>query len=150
MAYRMACDHSVRTVTVIAAGSVGLPYQRALPALIAGSSVFLQGLLLVGLALGAPIRAVLEAGTAPVVGIVLTVVLSWLVVRMIRRRRRARASGVTGALPDLIEGACPACLAIGVALARYDVARFDADPARPAVPPEGGAYVHPPSAGPPR
>jgi hypothetical protein len=107
-----------------------LPYRRALPALVAGSTVFLQGHLLLGLTLGAPIRAALAAGTAPIVAGLTAVLLVWVIARRLLRQhsegRRAAAGGshqdhrarTTQTLAG-IEGACPVCLLIGAGLTRF-------------------------------
>ena len=68
----------------MAAASSGIRVGRALPALVLGSSVFLQAHLLLGYALGPAARS------------------CWM------RGRRGRATRV------LAEGACPVCLAAGL------------------------------------
>jgi len=123
----------LRTVTVISAGSARVPYRRALPALVAGSTVFLQGHLLLGLTLGAPIRAVLQTGAARIVAAVLAALLVWVVARRLVRRRPGGTRPATGgSVPDPatrttrspagIEGACPVCLLIGAGLTRFGAA----------------------------
>jgi hypothetical protein len=97
----------LRTVTVLAAGAARLPARRAMPALLAGSTIFLQGHLLLGLAIGAPLRAALTtrpgqlALAAALVGLAATAVLL--------RRRKAPANAWA-------EGMCPLCLASSVML----------------------------------
>jgi membrane protein DedA with SNARE-associated domain len=97
----------LRTLTVIAAAVSGLNGRRALPALIVGSSVFLQLHLVLGLLLG-PLadRAFEQAkGPALVATAVLaagTVVVFWLV----RRRKRAAAPGAW------MEASCPVCIGV--------------------------------------
>ena len=92
-----------RTLTVVAAGVSGLSGRRALPALILGSSVFLQAHLVLGLLLGpladrafnqakGPALALLAAGT----------LVCW------RARRRSRAPAAS------MEAACPACIGVRV------------------------------------
>ena len=53
------CTPGLRTVTVVAAAGSALPPGRALPALVLGSSVFLQAHLLLGVALGPVARELL-------------------------------------------------------------------------------------------
>jgi membrane protein DedA with SNARE-associated domain len=92
----------LRTLTVIAAGVSGVRGRRALPALILGSSVFLQLHLVLGLLLGPlAVRAFDQAkGPALAVLAVLVTVLAafWLATR----RRRATWT----------EAVCPACVTI--------------------------------------
>jgi membrane protein DedA with SNARE-associated domain len=106
----------LRTVTVITAGSVGVPYRRALPALLAGSTVFLQGHLLLGLALGEAlgnvIRAVLGSWSGRLVLPALAAAVA--VFALAVRRRRRRWAGTTP--QGWSEGICPACLAVRAAL----------------------------------
>jgi membrane protein DedA with SNARE-associated domain len=96
----------LRTATVVAAAGSGIRVGRALPALVLGSSLFLQAHLLLGYALGPAARELLEAARLPVLvaaGVVLVAVAA-----LVLRRRRGRAARV------LAEGACPACLALGL------------------------------------
>ena len=93
------CTPGLRTVTVVAAAGSGLPAGRAVPALVLGSSVFLQAHLLLGLALGPVARALLALAA------VLVVAVAWLL------RRRASRGEPSGRM--LAEGCCPACLAAG-------------------------------------
>jgi membrane protein DedA with SNARE-associated domain len=98
----------LRTVTVIAAAVSGLNARRALPALILGSSVFLQLHLVLGLLFG-PLadRAFDQAkGLALAAGAVL--VVGGLVYWRIRRRRR------TAAPAAWTEAVCPACVGISL------------------------------------
>jgi membrane protein DedA with SNARE-associated domain len=96
----------LRTVTVVAAASSGIRVGRALPALVLGSSVFLQAHLLLGYALGPAAREVLERARPPLL-VAAAVALASVVVLLVRRRR-GRATRV------LAEGACPVCLAAGL------------------------------------
>jgi len=82
----------LRTVTVVAAAGSGIRAGRALAALVAGSSLFLQAHLLLGYLLGPAARELLERARLP----------------LLLRRRRGRVTRV------LAEGACPACLALGL------------------------------------
>ena len=98
----------LRTVTVVAAAGSGIRVGRALAALVAGSSLFLQAHLLLGYYLGPAARGLLERARLPVLvaaGLVLVVVVAVVLLR----RRRGRVARV------LAEGACPACLALGLA-----------------------------------
>jgi membrane protein DedA with SNARE-associated domain len=107
------CTPGLRTVTVVTAASARLHPARALPALVLGSSVFLQAHLLLGLLAGAAARQLLDE----VVGrlrvpllIGLVVLLAALAVWLLRRRGRSRAGQVVA------EGCCPVCLAAGAVL----------------------------------
>jgi len=95
----------LRTLTVIAAAVSGLSARRALPALILGSSVFLQLHLVLGLLLGPlAVHAFNQAkGPALVAGAVLVAatVAFWL----IRRRRRGASKAWT-------EASCPVCVGV--------------------------------------
>jgi hypothetical protein len=98
-------------VTVVAAAGSGIRAGRALAALVLSSSLFLQAHLLLGYLLGPAAREVLERARLPVLvaaGVVLVVVA----VVVLLRRRRGRVARV------LAEGACPACLALGLGRAR--------------------------------
>jgi membrane protein DedA with SNARE-associated domain len=95
----------LRTLTVLVAALSTIPVAVALAALVAGGTVFVQGHVLLGYAFGPAARAALE--DVPVLAIAVGVLLVaagfgvWLA-----RRGRAGARG-------WIEGACPACVAIG-------------------------------------
>jgi hypothetical protein len=86
-------------VTVVAAASSGVRAGRALPALVLGSSLFLQAHMVLGYALGPAARELLEQARVPVLAATATLLL---------RRRRPRVTRV------LAEDACPACLALGL------------------------------------
>jgi membrane protein DedA with SNARE-associated domain len=98
----------LRTLTVIAAAVSGLSARRALPALIAGSSVFLQLHLVLGLLFGPLADRAFDQvkGAAVVAGAAL--VAGGFVYWLIRRRRR------TAAPAAWTEAVCPAC--VGVSL----------------------------------
>ena len=96
----------LRTVTVVAAASSGIRVGRALPALFLGSSLFLQAHLLLGYALGPAARELLERARLPLLAVAVLALAA--VVALLLRRRRGRATRV------LAEGACPACLALGL------------------------------------
>jgi membrane protein DedA with SNARE-associated domain len=106
----------LRTVTVVAAAGSGIRAGRALAALVVGSSLFLQAHLLLGYLLGPAAREVLEQARLPVL-VAAGVVLVAVAVVVLLRRRRGRVARV------LAEGACPACLALGLGRARADRSR---------------------------
>jgi membrane-associated protein len=95
----------LRTLTVIAAGGSGLSPRRALPALIAGSSVFLQLHLFLGYFLGSAAVHALHAATGPALAALAVIVAVGIVFWFARRGRRQAAGG-------LAEAACPACLTL--------------------------------------
>jgi membrane-associated protein len=97
----------LRTLAVVAAGASGLAPRRALPALIAGSSVFLQLHLFLGYFLGAAAGHVLHAATAPALAAAAAGVLGAIAFWLARRGRRAGAG-------SLAEAACPACLTLAL------------------------------------
>jgi membrane protein DedA with SNARE-associated domain len=101
----------LRTVTVVAAAGSRLRAGRALAALVLGSSLFLQAHLLLGYALGPAARELLERARLPVL-LAAALVLVAVATLLLLRRRRGRATRV------LAEGACPACLALGLGLRR--------------------------------
>jgi membrane protein DedA with SNARE-associated domain len=96
----------LRTLTVIAAGVSGLSGRRALPALIVGSSVFLQFHLVLGLLLGPLADRAFNQAKGPALAVVAVLVGGALVFWRARRRKRAPAAWR--------EATCPAC--IGVSL----------------------------------
>jgi membrane protein DedA with SNARE-associated domain len=97
----------LRTLTVVAAGGSGLSARRALPALIAGSSAFLQLHLFLGYFLGAAARHVLHVATGPALAAAGVLVLAAIAFWLVRRGRRAGTA-------SLAEAACPACLALAL------------------------------------
>jgi len=97
----------LRTLTVVAAGGSGLSPRRALPALIAGSSAFLQLHLFLGYFLGAAARHVLQVATGPALAAAGVLVLGAVAFWLVRRGRRAGTA-------SLAEAACPACLALAL------------------------------------
>lgn len=96
----------LRTVTVVAAGGSELAPGRALPALVVGSSVFVQLHLALGYFLGPAARDALDATKGPTVAVLLVAVVAGVVVWA---RRRGARSGMQAAG----EACCPACLALG-------------------------------------
>jgi membrane protein DedA with SNARE-associated domain len=97
----------LRTLTVIAAGVSGLSARRALPALILGSSVFLQAHLVLGLLLGPLAARAFNQAKGPVLAAVALLAVAAVVFWRARRRRRPAPVAWT-------EAACPACLAAAV------------------------------------
>ena len=93
-------------MTVVAAASSGVRAGRALPALVLGSSLFLQAHLLLGYALGPAARELLDQARLPAL-VIAAVILAATATLLLRRRRR-RVTRI------LAEGACPACLALGL------------------------------------
>jgi hypothetical protein len=73
---------------VLAAASSGIRVGRALPALVVGSSLFLQAHLLLGYALGPASRELLERARLPVL-LTGAAVLIGVAVLLLRRRGRA-------------------------------------------------------------
>ncbi len=96
----------LRTVTVLVAALSAIPAGVALAALILGGSIFVQGHVLLGYAIGPAARTALKGlpflGIAIIGVLVLAGFASWIV-------RRGRSAGRRG----WEEGSCPACLAIG-------------------------------------
>jgi membrane protein DedA with SNARE-associated domain len=97
----------LRTVTVVAAGGSGLSSRRALPALILGSSLFLQLHLFLGYALGPTARQALHDARGPALVGLLALVAGAIVFWVIRRGRRGGSQAAS-------EACCPACLALTV------------------------------------
>ena len=101
----------LRTFTVIAAGVSGMSWKRALPALILGSSIFLQLHLVLGLVLG-PLadRAFHQA-----IWLALVALGALLVGALVFWRARR---GKRGGSEAWTEAACPACIGLAV-MARH-------------------------------
>ena len=102
----------------MAPASSGIRAGRALPALVLGSSVFLQAHLLLGYALGPAAREVLEQARLPV--LVAAAALAVVAILLLVRRR-------TPTTRVLAEGACPACLALGLVGGRAEPTRSGAE-----------------------
>jgi membrane protein DedA with SNARE-associated domain len=94
----------LRTLTVVAAGVSGLRWRRALPALILGSSVFLQVHLVLGLLLGPLADRAFNQAKGPAIAALVVLASGALVFWRVRRRNRVPAAWA--------EAACPACLGI--------------------------------------
>jgi membrane protein DedA with SNARE-associated domain len=95
----------LRTLTVITAGGSGLSLRQALPALVVGSSVFLQLHLFLGYFAGSSARHVLRAATGPALAVLAVLVLGAVIFWLARRGKRLGVGG-------LVEASCPACLAL--------------------------------------
>jgi membrane protein DedA with SNARE-associated domain len=97
----------LRTLTVVAAGASGLSGRRALPALILGSSVFLQLHLVLGLLLGPLADRAFERAKGPALAALAVLVVGALVFWLARRGKRAAAGAWT-------QAACPACMGLSL------------------------------------
>jgi membrane protein DedA with SNARE-associated domain len=95
----------LRTLTVIAAAVSGLSARRALPALIIGSSLFLQVHLVLGLLLGPLADRAFNQAKGPALAAAAVLVAGTVAFWLIRRRRR-------GAPAAWAEASCPVCLGI--------------------------------------
>jgi membrane protein DedA with SNARE-associated domain len=97
----------LRTVTVLAAAASGLGWRRALPALILGSSVFLQLHLVLGLLLGPLADQAFDAAKGPALLALAACVAGAFVFWRVRRGRRGGAEAWA-------EAACPVCVGLGI------------------------------------
>src|SRR6185312_3569863 len=102
----------LRTVTVLAAGASGLSARRALPALILGSSVFLQLHLVLGLLLGPLADRAFNQAKGPALVAAAVVIAVGVVFWRVRRRKRAAVPGAW------MEASCPACLGVSLLAGR--------------------------------
>jgi membrane protein DedA with SNARE-associated domain len=98
----------LRTLTVIAAGVSGARGRHVLPALIIGSSVFLQFHLVLGLLLGPLADRAFNQAKGPTLAAVAVLAAGTLAFWLVRRRKKASAGAAW------MEASCPAC--IGVSL----------------------------------
>ncbi len=117
----------LRTLTVIAAGVSGLNARRALPALIVGSSVFLQLHLVLGLLLGPLADRAFDRAKGPALAVAAALVAAGVVFWLARRRKRAAAPAAW------MEASCPACIGVSLLAGRVpSLAGLAApDPVRP-------------------
>jgi len=96
----------LRTVTVLAAAASGLTWRRALPALVLGSSFFLQLHLVLGLLLGPLAVQAFNAAKGPALVALAAAVAGAFVFWRVRRGRRGGAEAWA-------EAACPVCIGLG-------------------------------------
>jgi len=96
----------LRTVTVLAAAASGLDWRRALPALILGSSFFLQLHLVLGLLLGPLADQAFNAAKGPALLALVVLLAGAFVFWRVRRGRRGGEEAWT-------EAACPVCVGLG-------------------------------------
>jgi membrane protein DedA with SNARE-associated domain len=102
----------LRTITVIAAAVSGLSARRALPALIVGSSVFLQLHLVLGLVLGPLADQAFNQAKGPALIAAAALVAGTVVFWRIRRRKRAAAPAAW------MEASCPVCIGVSLLTGR--------------------------------
>jgi membrane protein DedA with SNARE-associated domain len=102
----------LRTLTVIAAGVSGLNGRRALPALIVGSSVFLQLHLVLGLLFGPLADRAFNQAKGPALAAAVVLVAAGFVFWRVRRRQRAAAPAAW------MEATCPACIGVSLIAGR--------------------------------
>ena len=98
----------LRTITVVAAAVSGLNGRRALPALIIGSSVFLQLHLVLGMLLGPLAVQAFNQAKGPALVAAAVLVAGTVVFWRVRRRRRAAAPAAW------TEASCPVCLGVSL------------------------------------
>ena len=112
---------------MIAAAVSGLNGRRALPALIVGSSVFLQLHLILGLLLGPLADRAFNQAKGPALIAAAVLVAGTVVFWRVRRRKRAAAPAAW------MEASCPACLGVSLLTGRVPgLAGLAAqDPVRP-------------------
>ncbi len=98
----------LRTLTVIAAGVSGARGRHVLPALILGSSVFLQFHLVLGLLLGPLADRAFSQAKGPALVAVAALAAATAAFWLVRRRKKATAAGTWR------EASCPVCLGLGL------------------------------------
>lgn len=101
----------LRTVTVVACASSEIPARAAIPALVLGGTVFVQGHLALGFALGPLARDALERARGGVVIALVAIAALGVALWVLRRGKRAGSQAWT-------EAGCPACLALGAIASR--------------------------------
>src|SRR5947207_2671597 len=87
----------LRTVTVVAAGGTALEPRRSLPALVLGSSVFLQLHLILGYLLGPAARDAIADAKGPATVVIGALVAAAVVFWLVRRGRRGGAEAMAEA-----------------------------------------------------
>jgi membrane protein DedA with SNARE-associated domain len=97
----------LRTLTVLAAGVSGLGARRALPALILGSSLFLQLHLVLGLLLGPLAEQAFNQAKGPALLAGAALAAGAFVIWRVRKGSRAAAEAWA-------EAACPACIGLSL------------------------------------
>jgi membrane protein DedA with SNARE-associated domain len=96
----------LRTLTVVAAGVSGLSGRRALPALILGSSVFLQVHLVLGLLLGLLAVRAFDQAKGPALAAAAVLVAGAVIFWRVRRRDGSRRCARTGPAVGTNRRAC--------------------------------------------
>jgi membrane protein DedA with SNARE-associated domain len=117
----------LRTLTVIAAAVSGLNGRRALPALIVGSSVFLQLHLVLGLLLGPLADRAFDQAKGPALIALAVLAAGTVVFWRVRRRKREAAPAAW------MEASCPVCIGASLLTGRVPALSGLAapDPVRP-------------------
>ena len=95
----------LRTLTVLAAAVSGLSARRALPALILGSSVFLQVHLVLGLLLGPLADRAFDQAKGPALAVAAVLVAGIVAFWLVRRRKRGTSAA-------WMEASCPVCVGV--------------------------------------
>ena len=95
----------LRTLTVVAAAVSGLSGRRALPALIVGSSVFLQLHLVLGLLLGPLADRAFDQAKGPALAVAAVLVAGIVAFWLVRRRKRGTSAA-------WMEASCPVCMGV--------------------------------------
>jgi len=95
----------LRTLTVLAAAVSGLSARRALPALILGSSVFLQVHLVLGLLLGPLADRAFDQAKGPALAVAAVLVAGIVAFWLVRRRKRGTSAA-------WMEASCPVCMGV--------------------------------------
>lgn len=133
----------LRTLTVIAAGVSGARGRHVLPALVLGSSVFLQFHLVLGLLLGPLADRAFNQAKGPALGAAAVLVAATAAFWLVRRRRKAASAAAW------TEASCPACLGLSLIAERVPALAglTGPDPAGPGLAGPGPRDVPRPAAG---
>jgi membrane protein DedA with SNARE-associated domain len=136
----------LRTLTVVAAGASGLTARRALPALILGSSVFLQVHLVLGLLLGPLATRAFDRAKGPALAAAAVLAVAAVLFWRARRRSQTPQTPQTAqtAPAAWMEATCPACIAVNLLAARIpEVAELSGagQPLTPPADPGSGSAV---------